>query len=377
MRKRKIAFYIESMIVGGAEKVLIDLVNHLDPDIYEVWVIAIFKKSVYSDYEFQFSEQFKPHIHYTFLIDNSNKRRYKIFNFLYNKVNKKWIHQFLVQEKFNIEVAFYEGMPTDFVNNSVQNSHKIAWLHTLQDRIYKDYNSSALEKALIKYSHFNAIIGVSKSVCSSFTRFFPELNPICCYNPIDEHKIIEKSHSKIAFIKKNHVLYFVAVGRLIEIKGFERLIDAFNKIKEKGYFFELNIIGDGELRTRLQDKINALRMHQEIKLLGFQSNPYPYINQSDVLVCSSFQEGLSTVVIEALLLGTPVISTNCGGMDEIILQGKNGFITENTEEDLYKTLLKIFENPSLLESLNKYLEDNSFKFSLQETIGEIEKHLND
>ena len=87
--KKKVAFYIESMIVGGAEKVLIDLVNHLDPNQFEVWVIAMFKKSVYSNYEFQFSEQFNVNINYTFLIDNSNQWKYKAFNFLFNKVNKK------------------------------------------------------------------------------------------------------------------------------------------------------------------------------------------------------------------------------------------------------------------------------------------------
>lgn len=72
MRKKKVAFYIESMIVGGAEKVLIDLVNNLNPKKYEVTVIALFKKSVYSDYCFQFEDGFLPHVKYKYLIDNTN-----------------------------------------------------------------------------------------------------------------------------------------------------------------------------------------------------------------------------------------------------------------------------------------------------------------
>lgn len=372
--KKKIAFYIESMIVGGAEKVLIDLVNNLNPNQFDIWVIAIFKKSVYTNYEFQFSEQFNNNINYIFLIDNSKQWKYTAFNFLFNKVNKKWIYSFLVKEKFDVEIAFYEGLPTMFVSHSSQKSKKIAWLHTLQNRLYQKISHTDLQKKIDDYSRFNKIIGVSESVCDSFVNFFPKLRAVCCYNPIDEKKIVEQAD--IEELHGHTILSFVAVGRLIEIKGFERLINIFYKIKKLGYHFQLNIIGDGELKSALQEKIDSFQLHNEVRLLGFKSNPYPYIKHADVLVCSSFQEGLNTAVIEALILNTPVISTDCGGMDEIIDSGNNGIICENSEEKLFETILKICQNPSLLEKLSLFQKSNSFKFSLEETMHEIEKHLN-
>lgn len=374
--KKKIAFYIESMIVGGAEKVLIDLVNNLNPNQFDIWVIAIFKKSVYTNYEFQFSEQFNTNINYIFLIDNSKQWKYTAFNFLFNKVNKKWIYSFLVKEKFDVEIAFYEGLPTMFVSHSSQKSKKIAWLHTLQNRLYQNFSRTELQKKIDDYSRFNKIIGVSESVCDSFVNFFPKLQAVCCYNPINEKKIVEQSYSEeLKSINKN-ILSFVAVGRLIEIKGFERLINIFYKIKKLGYHFELNIIGDGELKSALQEKIDSFQLHNEVRLLGFKSNPYPYIKHADVLVCSSFQEGFGMVLVEALTLNVPVISTDCGGMNEIIDSGNNGIICENSEEKLFETILKICQNPSLLEEFSLYQKSNSFKFSLEETMREIEKLLN-
>ncbi len=373
--KKKVAFYIESMIVGGAEKVLIDLVNHLDPNQFEVWVISMFKKSVYSNYEFQFSEQFNVNINYTFLIDNSNQWKYKAFNFLFNKVNKKWLYSFLVKEKFDVEIAFYEGLPTLFVGHSVQKSQKIAWLHTLQNRLYEKFSEAELQQTFKVYTQFNKIIGVSESVCTSFVNFFPQGDAVCCYNPINEKKILEQAYAEEAKHINKNILSFVAVGRLIEIKGFERLIDVFYKIKNRGYHFQLNIIGDGDLKSALQEKINTLQLNNEVQLLGFKNNPYPYIASANALICSSFQEGLNTAVIEALILNTPVISTDCGGMEEIIENGSNGMICDNSEESLLDAVLKVCENPSLLENFNLFLKNNTFKFSLKETIQEIEKQL--
>ena len=88
--------------------------------------------------------------------------------------------------------------------------------------------------------------------------------------------------------------------------------------------------------------------------MGFKNNPYPYIASANALICSSFQEGLNTAVIEALILNTPVISTDCGGMEEIIENGSNGMICDNSEESLLDAVLKVCENPSLLENFNLF-----------------------
>ena len=116
---KKIAFYVESMILGGAEKVLLDIVNHLDPSIFDITIISIYKKSVYPSVDtYDFESKVNNNVRIITLIDNSHRLSSDIYNHLYARVNKSAIYKALVREKYDIEVAFYEGLPTEFVANS-------------------------------------------------------------------------------------------------------------------------------------------------------------------------------------------------------------------------------------------------------------------
>lgn len=354
--KIKIAFYIESMVVGGAEKVLIDLVNNLDASKFDITVIAIFKKSVYGDYEFQFEQSFASHIHYHWLVDNSNPLKYKAFNFLYNKLPKSWLYRALNKEKYDIEVAFYEGMPTDFVAHSIQKSKKIAWLHTHQQRLYQDLSVAQKQELYNSYKKFDAIAGVSIAVCDSFTSVFNDLIPVTLYNPIDDKLITAKSalpvDASLAHLLSGN--YWVTVGRLIPIKGYDRLIRVLGKLKKEGFDFKLLMIGAGYKELEYKSLIKENHLETHITLLGHIDNPYPFIKNATALVMSSIQEGLSTVVIESLILKTAVLTTSCSGMDELINHDKNGWITENSEQGLYEMLKYMIQNPY---SLNKFKND--------------------
>lgn len=364
--KIKIAFYIESMVVGGAEKVLIDLVNNLDARLFDISVIAIFKKSVYSDYEFQFEQSFANHIHYHWLVDNSNPLKYKLFNFLYNKLSKLWIYRFFAKEKYDIEVAFYEGMPTDFVSHSIQKNTKIAWLHTHQQRLYSNFSALEKQNRYNTYKKFNAIVGVSKAVSHSFNAVFKDLMPTTLFNPIDEKLVQAKADLSVDTFFAHFLTddYWVTVGRLIPIKGYDRLIRVLAKLKKEGYDFKLLMIGAGYKEEEYKALIKENNLETNIVLLGHLDNPYPYIRRANALIMASLQEGLSTVVIESLILKTPVLTTRCSGMDELIKHDETGWITENTEQGLYEMLKKMLENPC---SLNK-LKDNLIKEENQRTL---------
>ena len=112
---KKIAFYIESMIVGGAERVLLNLVNNMDCDKYDVTVISIFKTSVYKNYNKTFEGQLNENIKYRYLVDNTDKLAYTFFNYSFAHFSREKIYSRLVKEKYDVEVAFYEGLPTLFV----------------------------------------------------------------------------------------------------------------------------------------------------------------------------------------------------------------------------------------------------------------------
>ena len=106
---KKIMFMIESMIVGGAEKALINIVNNLDKNKYDVTVISMYKNSVYDGYNYNFKELFNENIHVKYLIDNSKQFRYKVFNFLYNKLPKKWFYKLLKLQLMKVfPLHFYQ-----------------------------------------------------------------------------------------------------------------------------------------------------------------------------------------------------------------------------------------------------------------------------
>lgn len=371
MAKKRIVFYIESMIVGGAEKVLIDYVNNLDAEKYDITVIALFKKSVYSNYVFQFEEGFSSNVRYKYLVDNTAPVFYRLFNFIYSKLNSRAVYRWLIKDQFDIEIAFYEGWPTAFVASSNQRSYKIAWLHTQQERLYREICAQRKESLFLIYQSFHQIVGVSHAVSDSFSSVFPELKPMTLYNPFDIKRIRAKAEQQVAYKPDENALNLLTVGRLIEIKGYRRLIHALAKCRDEGFRFTLLMIGDGELRIELQELVSNLNLDSQITFLGHKNNPYPYMKKADCLVCSSFAEGLNTVVIESVITGTPFLATDCGGMQEIVSKTHAGIICENSDEGLYYSLKDILSDLSLLGKLKSNVDMATLFFGIENRMAEF------
>lgn len=342
---KKIAFYIESMIVGGAEKVLIDLVNHMDYTKYDVTVIAIFRQSVYDGYSCQFEKLFDPHVHYVSLVDNRKKWKYRLFNRAYAHLSKSWIYSVLVKEQYDIEVAFYEGFPTEFVAHST-NSHskKFAWLHTDNTRLHQHKSPEALEATKRLYQVYDLVVGVSSQVVQSFRNFFPDIPTRVVYNVLDTAEIIRKSR-ECDTTRKENTITFLTVGRLIPIKGYLRLLNALASLKKEGFSFRLIMIGEGSQKEEIESFIRERGLEQMVSLRGMQQNPYRYMPMCDYFVCSSFAEGLSTVVMEAIICELPVITTDCSGMQDILGNSECGLICENSDKGIYEALKYVLQHP--------------------------------
>lgn len=146
------------------------------------------------------------------------------------------------------------------------------------------------------------------------------------YDPVVTHAIFE-----LAKQPPNHPWIsdspapFIAIGRLEPQKEFSTLINAYHKLKKEGYKNRLIILGEGKLRPQLEAHIASLELNNHISLPGFVTNPYAYIARSSMLIMSSAWEGLGDVLVEALALGTPVVSTDCpSGPSEILDGGRYG-----------------------------------------------------
>jgi len=178
------------------------------------------------------------------------------------------------------------------------------------------------------YPWADGIVAVSKGVADDLVQQIniPLEHIQVIYNPIVTPDLFEKSKSLIEhpWFKSDEPPVLLSVGRLTIQKAFDVLIRAFALVR-KNHQVRLLILGEGEERKALESLIKGYGLEQDICLLGFVPNPYPYMAQAATFVLSSRWEGLPTVLVEAMCLGTPIISTDCpSGPREILADGKYG-----------------------------------------------------
>lgn len=167
------------------------------------------------------------------------------------------------------------------------------------------------------------------------------------YNPIVTPDLFSKAEAKVdhPWFEAGQLPVLLAVGRLTSQKGFDILLQAFALVR-KQCDVRLIILGEGEDRAALEAQIKELHIGAEVSLPGFVSNPYAYIGKSKAFILSSRWEGLPTVLVEALALGTPIVSTDCpSGPREILEHGKYGsLVPVNDADELAKAILGCLES---------------------------------
>lgn len=342
--KKKIIFIIESFIVGGAEKMLIDIVNHLDSDLYDITVCSIYKYSVYPNYERYFDKPFKEHIHYKYIINNHKRLYYRLSSYMLNRFPSLF-YKIMIGDQYDTVIAFYEGQPTHLVGSASIKGKKIAWLHTLTEYSQKNKTNESLINEKKIYQAFDQIVAISKSVLESFDAKFQIQKQKCSiiYNSIDTFTINLKKNEIINhnLIQKINRPLFISVGRMTQVKGYDRIIKVASKLKEKDYPFTWWIIGDGGEKKKLQEEIENNKLTSNIILLGHQSNPYFFMKQADCFVSASYIEGLNITLLEAMSLNIPILVSNIPAHKEVLSYRNTlgGYLFKN-ESDLLSILEK-------------------------------------
>ena len=291
------------------------------------------------------------------------------------KINPKKIYTKYIKEKYDIEIAFVEGYVTKLVMGSPNlNSRKICWVHTdMEKNPYADRYFKTIEEEKETYRRYDKIVGASNSVKEVFEKKFGLKERVTTiYNPIDKKEILEKSQEKTT-IKKGEKIQIVTVGRLEHQKGYDRLIKALGIIKKETSNFQVWILGEGSMRQELEELIHINNLENEVKLLGFIKNPYPFIEAGDAFVCTSRAEGYSLVIAEAMILGKPVLSVDCSGPNELLEYGKYGVLIKNTDEEILRMLNSLILGKFDLEKLQKLSEVRSKEFNLKNIMKKIEE----
>ncbi len=197
--------------------------------------------------------------------------------------------------------------------------------------------------------------------------------PDVIYNGTDTDLIRLKSKEDAdhSWVKNKTLPVVVSVGRLVEQKGFETLIDTF-AVLNKSIKARLLIIGDGRLKPVLLKKIKRLGLEDVISLTGWKENPYPLIANADLYVSSSVHEGLVNSLLEAQALGVPVVSTDHPfGANEIIQDGINGILVPVGDvQAMAEAILKIMNSRSAAQKISRAAQKQAESFSIERMSGE-------
>lgn len=366
--KKKILFLIPTLMHGGAEKVLVNLVNNLDQEKYDITLFSIFDEGINKDflskhinYQYQFKKIFR-----------GNSQLMKLFS-------PKFIYRFMIKEHYDIAIAYLEGPAARIISGCTNpETQKIAWIHTeFTDKQKAKIGFRTLSDAKKSYEKFDNIIAVSKNVAENFQKYITQKIPLKVLYNTNETELIKRwSNEPTENELEKEVLQICSLGKIIEVKGFDRLLEAHKKLIDEGYKHYINILGIGEEQAKLEKRVKELEVEKTFRFLGFHKNPYKILSKNDLYICSSRREGFSTAVTEALVLGIPVVSTNCSGAKELLGENNEyGIVTENSTEGIYEGLKEMLSNPQKLEHYKKQAKLRGGFFSKENTVKAVEKFL--
>lgn len=366
---KKILFFIHDLGPGGAEKVLVNLVNNMDSEMFEITVMTLVGGGI--------NEQFlKPHIRYLTCFDRLPRGHIHLLKLF----SPQQLHKRFIKEKYDIEVSYLEGPSARIISGCPYSETKlVSWIHVEQHsraiaaRAFRSYRES--EGC---YRKFQQTACVSEYVKQDFLGLYPDLSHVSViYNTNETNQILQKRHETIdkdVFFQGEFRI--CGVGKLMPNKRFDRVLRIHQRLMEQGYSVHTYLLGDGPERKELELFTRKNQLSQSVTFLGYQTNPYKYVANCDLFVCASIAEGFSTAATEALIVGTPVCTVEVSGMKEMLGENNEyGIVTENDEEALYQGIKRLLDDPELLDYYKKQASLRGKAFSTENTVKAVEEML--
>ena len=343
---KKILFGITGLTIGGAERVLVDLVNKLSSD-YDITIFTIYPKG---ELEKELNKNVKLKSLYNKPYKELSKIGQKLIAPLKVLLFKNSIYNKKIKDNYAEEIAFLEGPITRLFSVKNERAKKIAWIHNDISKVFGQGIKSKIKKHLDEkvYDKYDSLVFVSKDNLEKFNKTYTNLNVSkehkkVIYNYIDKERIIKKSNENVDIPFDKNSINFVTVSRLVYQKGIDRLIKVHKKLIESGYRHNFYVIGNGPEKEKLERLIKENNVEKTFHLLGQKENPYPYIRKANYFCLLSRFEGYGMVLEEAKILEKKIIITDTAAREAV--EGySNKIILENTEEGIYNGLLDVLEN---------------------------------
>lgn len=252
-----------------------------------------------------------------------------------------------------------------------KSANKISWVHGEPRTIGLNH-----ERLLYTYEKFDHVVAVSNAVKEQFEKM--SSGQIHCekiYNLLNIDDILEKSR-KVMYQESIDEFRIVTVGRLSKVaKRIDKVNEIAKLLKENGYKFKWTVVGGGSEYDSCVRICNEYGLQEFVNYVGNQDNPYIYMKQSDLFVLVSDTEAMPVVINEALVVGTPVVTTDFAAAKESIIDGITGFITQKDIPSLFHTIAYCIDNRELLKRVRNNIKEHPYSNemaikSLEKIIGE-------
>lgn len=312
-KRRRVLFLIPTLTGGGAERVVVTLLQHLDRRRFDLALAVVDTRGA------AFRDEVPPDVEF---IDLGCRR---VRHALPKLVRLLWRRRpdFVLSTLGHLNLALSIVRPV-----LPGGTHYIARETTVVSRGITEYSRPRLWAWAYRrfYGHFDRVICQSRGMCSDLVEVFglDADRAVVIHNPVDRVRITAALVAQAPLPAPPGLLRLVAAGRLAREKGFDLLIDALAFATRRD--LHLTILGDGPLPNALVDQASARGVAERVQFAGIQPNPYPTLGAADLFVLSSHYEGFPNVVLEALACGTPVVATPAPGGVREILDGVDGCI---------------------------------------------------
>jgi glycosyltransferase involved in cell wall biosynthesis len=374
--KKAIAIITNTMVVGGVEKVLAEILNTFDYDNYDV---TLFLRSRGGD----FSHFIPSNVTIKYWEDGSSKERLRqmyesrqysmLFRGLFYRVmtrmsTKNYIRNELYSAKamglledkcYECVIAF-QGLSPAVIGTALYRINapiKIAWIHGEDSFPAREVPFMARE-----FRKFDRIFCVSKAVQNIFSQRFRGTGELAAvfYNMINRDEVINKASLQSESLGP---CALVTVGRLEDVKGQNLIPKTVRLLLDAGYEPHWYLVGDGNLRDKIEDEMIKFDVSDHVTLLGSKTNPYPYIKACDIYVQTSLSEGWGITVQEARILCKPIVTTNLPVMREQLISGENGLMIDSmTSESLFEGIKMLLDHPELCGKFEERLKNEAVDY---------------
>jgi glycosyltransferase involved in cell wall biosynthesis len=351
---QKVIFLVNSLSTGGGEKIVSTLANEFAKEFQTE--IIIFENDI--------SYNINKPIDITFLGTKFG---------IYNNILKFLLIPILAWKlkKYvsvnNIEVINSHLYRANYINTLAKvfgSTHKAVIVN--HGDPFQYYDKGILGKInlfLLKnlYPYADVVVSISDIMESRLLSISPKSKVQVINNPYDIKNILKLSYEKVSFEFKINKKYLICMGRLIKLKRFEDIINTLNLLSED---VELIILGDGIEKKKLIEEVNKLELTDRVHFIGNVKNPFAYLRNADIFILSSKSEGFPNSIIEAMVCGLPIISSDCiSGPREILSPEKNHNIVleKSIEISKYGILYPVGSVEGLVESIRILFNNDNLK----------------